>query len=136
VSSNFCRCQRRNSHGRRRNSSEAIAAHTEQIAIYEDLKLKLEVFLGKPLANVADEERAVNSALSIAEGVNDWWAKCHVAICNLGLECGLFIGMLGLCASMGADTTVSVVVLGALAGGKRVTDALKAFAAKGGKNRD
>jgi hypothetical protein len=70
-----------------------------------------------------DEAEIGARALSIKDGVLDWWANDHVKILDAAYSTVLFAGCLGLIYTFG---TVPAVVAGTIVRGKQVGDALKA----------
>jgi hypothetical protein len=69
-----------------------------------------------------DEAEIGARALSIKDGVLDWWANDHVKILDAAYNTVLFAGCLGLIYTFG---TVPAVVAGSIVRGKQVGDALK-----------
>lgn len=102
----------------RLNTDEA----NQQIADLDDLKRRVEEFLGAATQFKADEalERTVVAArFSLANGLNNIWEKRHLQIADVGL-----FGIAVLICQM-ADP-LSVAVAGTVVGGKTVADAIKA----------
>jgi hypothetical protein len=99
-------------------------SNSEDPALYEDLKRRVEEFLAASASN--DEVPVIATTLSLADGLRNWWIKDHSNICSKALNLGLFAGGLVICGLAGALGTVSVVTIGALVGGKDVASALEA----------
>jgi hypothetical protein len=76
-----------------------------------------------------NEKPIVESTLSLAAGIRNWWTKDHLSICKTAMNIGLFTGGLTVCALAGAlgVSDASIVTVGALVGGKNVVDALNAL---------
>jgi PTS system mannose-specific IIA component len=115
----------------RPNSAHAKRNRDEQLVDYESLRNQLaefraavELFVG----GSGKEGVAVKSARTFAAGVALWWNKNHNLICERTFEMGLFLSAVGICSIVGVSGTTSVIVSGALAGGKPVVDALKSMA--------
>jgi hypothetical protein len=98
-------------------------SNSEDAAPYQNLKRLVEEFLAAQAKN--EEEPIVESALSLAAGIRQWWTQDHISICNKALNISLFTGGLAICGLAGALGPVSVVTVGALVGGKDVASALE-----------
>jgi hypothetical protein len=98
-------------------------SNSEDAAVYENLKRLVEAFL-------ANEKPVVESTLSLAAGIRNWWTKDYLSICKTAMNISLFTGGLSVCALAGAlgVSDASIVTVGALVGGKNVVDALNALA--------
>jgi hypothetical protein len=71
-----------------------------------------------------DDEAEIGArALSIKDGLLNWWTKDHVTILDRALNMSLFAGGLGLCAAFGI---IPAITVGVIIRGKEITDALKA----------
>jgi hypothetical protein len=127
----------------RSNSDEAAA----EIADYEDLKQRIEVFLDSAtrFANKkATEKSAAKAATSFADGISNWWSRRHVEICDGVFDNtrkALDIALLGLgvniCLQAGAGGALAVAIPGVILGGKPVLEAIKAICNKSnGKDKD
>jgi len=115
----------------RPNSSEAQAARDAAIADCEDLKRRVELFLGAAsqfAAKKAKETSVVETTNSLAAGIGDWWSKRHVQICDRAFEMGLFGFGVTICLLAGAGGALAVGIPGAMVGGKPVVEVIKAFA--------
>jgi hypothetical protein len=113
----------------RPNAMETQVAHAEAIKRYEGVKAQLESLRDATLwlAQGTTNEKAIETtAKSFWHYVSDWWKKDHQKICNTGYDAALFMSCLGICKLAGGDMTVATVISGALIGGDRVTNALKA----------
>jgi hypothetical protein len=114
----------------RPNSDEAKAARDRAIADCEDLKQKVQAFLGAASdfsTKNAKERSVVSATASFAEGVGNWWSKEHMRICNQALPVALFAIGVSICTLAGADGVLSTAITGVLAGGKPVADVIKAY---------
>jgi hypothetical protein len=124
----------------RSNSDEAAA----EIADYEDLKRRIEAFLDRASRFVeekTDESSVVIATTSFAQGLSTWWSKRHVEICDQaygrllkGVDIGLFGLGVSICIQAGASGDLSIAIPGAIVGGNRVVEAIKA--AMGGTKKD
>jgi hypothetical protein len=101
-------------------------SNSEEAARYEDLKRRVEQFLSA--SSSKDDVPIAETALSLADGLRDWWDKDHVNICTKALNIGLFAGGLSMCAAAGVLGPLSVVTVGTLIVGKQFTRALEASA--------
>ncbi len=103
-------------------------SNSEDAAVYENLKRLVEAFLAAQ--KETDEKPVVESTLSLAAGIRNWWTKDHLSICKTAMNISLFTGGLSVCALAGAlgVSDASIVTVGALVGGKNVVDALNALA--------
>ena len=70
------------------------------------------------------EEDVVRSATSLDATLSELWDKRHTETFDIAL----FLSALGVCTMFGAGGVVAATICGALVGGKRVTDAIKAVA--------
>ncbi len=121
----------------RPNSVHAKRDRDEQLADYESLRKQLaefraavELFVG----GSGKEGVAVKTARTFAAGVGSWWNRNHYRICERAFEMGLFLSAVGICSIVGVGGPTSVIISGALAGGKPVVDALKSMAKLISKN--
>jgi hypothetical protein len=113
------------------NSDEALAARDSAIASCEDLRRRVEAFLGatsKFAHGKAKEASAVKAASSFAAGIGDWWSRRHVQICDKAVDMGLFGIGFGMCLLGGVDADFAAAIPGAMVGGKPVIEVIKAFA--------
>jgi hypothetical protein len=118
------------------NSHEARAAVEAAISDYQDLKARVEAFLGTAsqfVAKKASEKAVTEQTYSVAEGIRDWWSKRHVQICDKlfdkalqATDVALFGTVLGLCGLAGVEPNFTVAVSGTWFGGKGVADVIKA----------
>jgi hypothetical protein len=121
-----------------RNSDQARAADEAMIAEYEDLRRRVEAFLGATsqfAAKKAPETSVVAKADSLSAGVRDCWSRHHVQFCNgvldralKSVDIALFSTGVAICTLAGADANPAVAVPGAMVGGRAVADVIKAFA--------
>jgi hypothetical protein len=112
------------------NSEEAKAILAQEIADYEDLKRRIEAFLTAAAlysANHDTETAVVESTVSFAEGLSNWWTKKHIQICDKAYDVGLFTLGAGVCWLAGAGGELAAIVPGVLVGGKPVVEVLKAW---------
>jgi hypothetical protein len=126
------------------NSDQARAAVEAAIADYEDLRARVEAFLGVAsqfIAKKAGEEAITEKTYSLVEGLRNWWSKRHLEICEkvfsraLGVaDVALFGVVLHMCSQAGADPNLSVGIPGAWFGGEAVADVIKAWVS-GNRNR-
>jgi hypothetical protein len=115
----------------RPNSEEAKGAVDAAIAELEDLKRRVEAFLGASTqfaANKAKEKAVVETTNSLAAGIADWWSKRHVQICDKAFDIGLFGIGVTTCLLAGAGGVLAVAIPGAMVGGKPVVEVFKAWA--------
>src|SRR5262249_44420657 len=121
------------------NSAEGSATGDEMIAECEVLKRRVERLLGAAAefsAQKTEEEALVEAVRSLAGGVGAWWQKRHVSFCEKRSTMGVFtLGVL-VCHLAGAGGTLSVVVPGAVAGGRPVVDRIKAVTTQSGPQKD
>jgi hypothetical protein len=111
----------------RSNSEEAC----QEIAVYEDLKRRIEAFLAAASGVSAQhplESTVVDTTTSFAAGIGDWWSKRHVQICDGAFGMGLFGIGVTICSLAGAGGLLAAAIPGAMIGGKPVVDVVKAFA--------
>lgn len=126
----------------RPNSNEAKSQLEEEIAQYEGLREQLDALTNAAASFAAGEVKegtAVKSATGFADGVQSWWTKSHPKICERAFDMALFVSAVGVCSLAGAGGLVSVIVSGALVGGKPVIDAIKSVGkslSKGPMSRD
>jgi hypothetical protein len=114
----------------RPNSDEAKAAVKREIEDCEDLKQRVEAFLGaaSEFSTKEIEERSViNATTSVAEGIGRWWSKNHPRICDQAFQMGLFGVGVVMCSLAGAGGPLSALIPGAMVGGKSVAAAVKAW---------
>jgi hypothetical protein len=120
------------------NSDEAMAATKAAIADLEDLKCRVEAFLGTAAQfalSKAKEKAVVENANSLAVGIRDWWSKRHVQALDKAfdkalkaIDVGPLFGMgVGICLLAGANPNLGVAISGAMVGGKYVVDMIKAL---------
>jgi hypothetical protein len=115
---------------KRPNSDEAKAAVGIEIAGCEDLKRRVQAFLGAAAqfsTEKAEEKVVVNATTSVAEGIGTWWSKKHVQICDQTFQLGLFGVGVAICSLAGAGGVLSVAIPGVISGGKPVADVIKAY---------
>jgi hypothetical protein len=128
------------------NSEEAQAAVNAAIADYEDLKHRVEAFLGATeqfAAREVKEKAVVEKTNSLATGVSNWWSKHQVQVCDKIFDRALTAGdvslfgiAVGICSLAGADPNLAVAIPGALVGGKRVVDVIRALAKESRKKAE
>jgi hypothetical protein len=113
---------------KRPNSDEARAAVESEIADREDLKRRLEEFLGM-VSQFADkkakETSIVEATNSLAAGIGDWRSKRHVQICDKASEMGLFGVGVTICLLADASGAWAIGIPGAI-GAKPVVAVIKA----------
>lgn len=115
----------------RPNSEDAKKDRDQAIAVYRNTRKQLEALHGAVLAfsaGATEEKALVDTTHTFTKGVDDWWTKLHVRICERAFDIGLFLSSVTICSLAGSGGTVAVAVSGALVGGKNVVDALKALA--------
>jgi hypothetical protein len=115
---------------RRPNSDDAKAALRQEIARFELLRQQVDEFriATRMFARREAREAAiVQSTKTFMEGIQSWWTKSHQQICDRSLDMALFLSSVGVCSLAGAGGPLSVVVSGALVGGKPVVDAIKSI---------
>jgi hypothetical protein len=114
------------------NSDEGISARDRSIADCEKLKRDVEAFLASArgfVAGATQEEAPVEkAAMSIAEGIQDWWTENHVRICQAPYDIAMLAAGLTVCSLADVTGPLAIAVTGALVGGKTVVDAIKAAA--------
>jgi hypothetical protein len=116
---------------KRPNSDEGRATVELEIADYEDLKCRVEAFLGIASQFVAKrikKKSVVDTTNSLAAGLGDWWKKRHVQFCDIAADVGLFGVGVAICMIGGASGAWAVGIPGALVGGRPVVDVTKALA--------
>jgi hydroxymethylpyrimidine/phosphomethylpyrimidine kinase len=114
----------------RPNHPEAVTVRDERAAELEDLRQRvivLKAAIAKPGAKKDDVEKSVRS---FQEGVQKVWEKHHDWICTRSVEAGLFVLCITACGLAGTGSTVAVLVSAALAGHKRIGEALKSLKGK------
>jgi hypothetical protein len=123
----------------RPNSREARAATDAAIADLEDLKRRVEAFLGAAAqfsVSEAKEKAVVENTNWLTAGIRDWWSKRHVQACDKAfdkalkaIDVGALFGIgVAICSLAGADPNLGVAISGAMVGGKHVVDVIKALA--------
>jgi hypothetical protein len=115
------------------NSDESKAAVAKEIADCEDLKRRVEAFLGRTRefsSGKSAEQALVESTTSIEKGLSNWWHRDHIQICNKAFDMSLFSLGMSLCLLAGAGGTLAAILPGVLVGGAPIVDAIKAWAAK------
>jgi hypothetical protein len=127
---------------RRENTDEAA----DLIADYEDLRERIEAFLNRAsqfAAKKADGNSLVTATTSFVQGVNNWWSKRHVRICEQAYDRGLtfvdtVIFGIGVDISLhaGASGALAIAIPGAIAGGNRVVQVVKAVMGTGKDKSD
>jgi hypothetical protein len=125
---------------RRENTDEAA----DVIADYEDLRERIEAFLNRAAefaAQKADQSSIVTATTSFVQGVNNWWSKHHVTICSQAYDrtftfVDTVIFGIGVDISLhaGASGALAIAIPGAIAGGNRVVQVVKAVMG-GGKDK-
>jgi hypothetical protein len=113
-----------------KNSDEARAAIEAAIADYEDLKRRIEAFLGATsefAVKKVKEKSVVQTTNSLAAGISDWWRNRHLQICDKAFDVGLFGVGVTICVLAGAGGDFAVGVPGALIGRKVVADVISAL---------
>jgi hypothetical protein len=120
------------------NSDDARIRRDQAIRHYENLKTQVDELLDATSAVSSEEssepqarERAIESALSFSQGIEQWWQQRHLHACDGVFDLGIFAVAVGICVLAGADGSLTAIVAGALAGGNKVTEALKAYWGKG-----
>jgi hypothetical protein len=76
---------------KRPNSDEGKAAIESEIAGCDDLRGRVEAFLGAAArfsTEKAKEKVVVSATTSFAEGIGNWWSKNHVRICDQTFQLG------------------------------------------------
>jgi hypothetical protein len=121
----------------RPNDPDALASRDEAVAHYEGVKRGLEALRDVAIEvgqGKADDKAVTKATTTFFEGIRNWWNKKHVEICAdaydtaLGTyKAALFVSCLSLCSLAGCGGLIPTTVLGVLAGGKPVIDALKAL---------
>lgn len=112
----------------RPNSAEGIAEKEEKLAHLERLKRDILALVNasKGLkAGKVKEAVAVKASVTLSEGVQKWWDKDHKQICARAYDVGIFGSAVGICVMAGAGGSLAVAVAAAIAGGKKLTDAVK-----------
>jgi hypothetical protein len=112
------------------NSEEGHQRRAEEIAEYEDLKQKVEAFIGAAASFSAGEIREielVERGNSVYVGIEEWWAKHHVEICDSASVMSLFLFGVLTSVAAGVNANLAAAIAGAMTGGKPVIDAIKAY---------
>ena len=112
------------------NSEESKKERDQEIAEYENLKTCINEVLNTATQFVRreiEEEKVVEPTISFSNAISNWWTKRHVEICERAFDMGIFSLGLTICSLTGADSSLSVAVAGAIAGGKNVVEAIKAL---------
>jgi hypothetical protein len=111
----------------RSNSDEARADLERYQQIRRELE-KLHIVTTGFAVGKLPEADAVATPESFAKHIREWWDKHHNDICDKAFNAAIFLSCVGICKLCGAAGDLSVIVSGVLAGGKTVTDALRAAA--------
>src|SRR5258707_5320915 len=59
-------------------------SNSEDAAVYENLKRLVEAFLAAQ--KETNEKPVVESTLSLAAGIRNWWTKDHLSICKTAMN--------------------------------------------------
>lgn len=114
----------------RPNSAEGIAEKEEKLEHLKRLKRDILALVNASRALKAGkvkEAEAVKASTTLSDGVQKWWAQDHKQICARAFDVGIFGSAVGICVMAGAGGGLAVGVAAAIAGGKKLTDALKSL---------
>jgi hypothetical protein len=102
-----------------RSNSESV----EELEALKQSVAALRTAISEEATGQDDEAGIGAKALSIKDGLLNWWTKDHVTILDRAYNMSLFAGGLGLCCASGILPAITV---GVIIRGKEITDALKA----------
>jgi len=87
------------------------------------------------LAAKAKETSVAETTISFATGINNWWSKRHVQICDKAFDMGLFGIGVTICCLAGTGGILAGAIPGAMVGGKPVVEVIKAYAKQQGHSK-
>lgn len=117
----------------RPNSSEEITRRDDELAECRALQATLSALRNavaeykvQPAAGRMLEE----TAGAFSRGVQGWWEKRAISICDSTAELTMFLAAVSVCSAVGVAPTIAAIVAGALFGRKSALSVLKNLAKK------
>jgi hypothetical protein len=117
----------------RPNSDESVGERDASIDEYmrlgqqvDALGASIDAFKKKAL----QEKEVVKAVKTFADGIQAWWEKHHERICDSAFGAGLFTTAISVCSLAGSQGKTVAIIVGAIAGGKPLVDALRGLGKK------